>query len=126
MGTQFYGLGHVGTRMGAEDIFHNGIKRTEMRGAYGLEKLGVENAGVFFTRGVLVDVAGDKNVDRLDIGYVITLADIKGALQRQGVAHRRGPMPSSSAPATASCGRWTMRRITLGRRASEWRRGNGW
>jgi len=34
-----------------------------MRGAYGLEKLGVENTGMFFTRSVLVDVAGYKNVD---------------------------------------------------------------
>lgn len=47
IGTQFDGLGHAGMRVGDEDIFYNGFKRSEFSKAYGLEKLGVENAGVF-------------------------------------------------------------------------------
>lgn len=90
VGTQFDGLGHVGTRVGNEDIFYNGFKRSEFSKAYGLEKLGVENVGVFFTRGVLVDVAGFKKADRLEVGYVITAADIEGALKAQGVEVQEG------------------------------------
>ncbi len=85
VGTQFDGLGHIGTRVGNEDVFYNGFKRSEFSKAYGLEKLGVENVGAFFTRGVLVDVAGYKGIDRLEVGYVITVADVEGTLEKQGV-----------------------------------------
>lgn len=90
VGTQFDGLGHVGIRMGNEDIFYNGFKQSEFGNAYGLEKLGVEHAGVFFTRGVLVDIAEYKGIERLQVGYVITRADIEGALKKQGVAISEG------------------------------------
>ena len=90
VGTQFDGLGHIGTRKGDVDIFYNGFTRSEVGAAYGLEKLGVENVGVFFTRGVLVDVAGHKGLARLEVGYVITAADIEGALKKQGVEVTEG------------------------------------
>jgi len=38
------------------------------------------------TRGVLIDLPAYKNVQRLDGGYEVTLADVRGALQRQGIA----------------------------------------
>ena len=56
VGTQFDGLGHVGIRLNGEDVFYNGNKLSEFGTPYGLNKLGVENAGVFFTRGILLDV----------------------------------------------------------------------
>ena len=90
VGTQFDGLGHIGTRKGNQDIFYNGFTRSEVGSAYGLEKLGVENVGVFFTRGVLVDVVGYKGLERLEVGYVITAADIEGALKKQAVAVTEG------------------------------------
>lgn len=90
IGTQFDGLGHIGTRVGHDDVFFNGFKRSEFSKAYGLEKLGVENVGSFFTRGVLVDVAGYKGVARLEVGYVITVADLEGALKKQGVSVGEG------------------------------------
>ncbi len=43
IGTQFDGLGHVGIRVGNEDIFYNGFKQSEFGDAYGLKKLGVEH-----------------------------------------------------------------------------------
>lgn len=85
IGTQFDGLGHVGTRVGGEDIFYNGVRRSEMKGAYGLAKLGVENVGPLYTRGVLIDVAANKKAERLDVGYVITKRDLTDALSAQGV-----------------------------------------
>jgi kynurenine formamidase len=80
IGTQFDGLGHVGVRVGREDIFYNGFKLSEFGDTYGLKKLGVEQAGAFFTRGVLLDVAAVKGVRSLPAGYVITPADLKKAL----------------------------------------------
>jgi kynurenine formamidase len=85
VGTQLDGLGHVGVRVGDEDLFYNGFKRSEFGTAYGLTKLGVENVGVFFTRGVLVDMARYKGVDRMAAGEVITDRDIVGALEKQRV-----------------------------------------
>jgi kynurenine formamidase len=79
VGTQFDGLGHIGVG----DLFYNGNDRTEFSQADGLAKLGVENVGPLVTRGVLVDVAAFKGVARLPGGYEITLADLRGALERQ-------------------------------------------
>jgi kynurenine formamidase len=84
IGTQFDGLGHIATLIGNEPVYYNGFKQSEVGGTFGLRKLGVHNAGVFFTRGVLVDVPAFKGESRLQIGYVITPADVQGALARQG------------------------------------------
>jgi kynurenine formamidase len=86
IGTQFDGLGHVGIG----DLFYNGNDRKDFAKAEGLAKLGVENVGALATRGVLVDVAGYKGVERLDGGYEITLDDFRGALRKQGTEIRAG------------------------------------
>src|SRR5205085_5582080 len=85
IGTQLDGLGHVGVRIAGDDYFYNGFRRSEFGKAYGLEKLGIENVGVFFTRGVLVDLPAYKGVGQLKVGEVITLEDLQGALKKQGV-----------------------------------------
>ena len=85
IGTQFDGLGHVGTEVDGEYVFYNGFKLSEFGNAYGLTKLGIENVGVLFTRGVLIDVPRYKGVSRLDPTYVITVEDIEAALAMQGV-----------------------------------------
>jgi kynurenine formamidase len=86
VGTQFDGLGHIGI----DGRFFNCNEAKDFVKAEGLTKLGVEHVGVFFTRGVLVDVAGYKGVARLDAGDEITVADLEGALARQGVSIREG------------------------------------
>ena len=50
IGTQLDGLGHVGVRIDGDDYFYNGYRRSQFGTAYGLEKLGIENVGVFFMR----------------------------------------------------------------------------
>ena len=90
VGTQFDGLGHVGSRIDGEDVFYNGFKRSEFGTSAGLGKLGVEKAGPFVTRGVLIDMAGHKGVDRLPVGTVITAADLEDALERQSVELSEG------------------------------------
>lgn len=82
VGTQFDGLGHIGIN----GRFFNCHQARDFVRAEGLTRLGVENVGSFFTRGVLIDVAGYKGVARLEKGYEITVADLKGALAKQGVA----------------------------------------
>lgn len=90
VGTQFDGLGHVGVRVNGEDLFYNGFKLSEIGDSYGLKKLGIENVGVIFTRGILLDIAGYKGVERLEAGYIITVEDIQGALAREKVGIQEG------------------------------------
>jgi kynurenine formamidase len=86
VGTQFDGLGHAGIG----DRFYNGFTSKEIATPYGLVKLGVENVGPIVTRGVLIDMAGYKGVERLEDSYEITSSDLKGALQKQGIEIHSG------------------------------------
>lgn len=91
VGTQFDGPGHIGKRVATEDgevidIFYNGVRGSEMQAPYGLRKLGVEHVGPYMTRGVLIDVAGYKGVETLPDQYVVTLEDVLGALDAQGMS----------------------------------------
>ena len=90
VGTQFDGLAHIGTRMEMADgttqnVFYNGITSEEMKGPYGVQKLGIEHVKPIFTRGFLIDVAGFKGVDTLPNSYEVTVADVRGALEKQGI-----------------------------------------
>jgi kynurenine formamidase len=80
VGTQLDGLGHIGVHMKGDDYFYNGFKRSEFGDAYGHKKLGVEHVGVFYTRGLLLDVAGLRKTERLPVGYVVTPDDLRGCL----------------------------------------------
>ncbi|MBM4186003.1 MAG: cyclase family protein [Gemmatimonadetes bacterium] len=89
VGTQFDGPGHIGTRLTmadgtTQDIYYNGVPWSEMAGRYGLAKLGVEHIKPIITRGVLIDIAGYKGVPTLPGNYEVTVADVRGALARQG------------------------------------------
>jgi kynurenine formamidase len=86
VGTQFDGLGHIGIG----EMFYNGNRGSDFAQPEGLTRLGIENAGAFVTRGVLIDVARYKGVPQLQGGYEISVADLKGALQRQGTEIRPG------------------------------------
>jgi kynurenine formamidase len=93
VGTQFDGLGHIGVLVGNDgDLnamrFYNGITAAEMSSPYGLKKLGIEKVKPFFTRGVLLDIAGYKG-RMLDKGEEITVADVQGAITKQGLSDIR-------------------------------------
>ena len=90
VGTQFDGLAHIGTRMtmadgSVRDVYYNGFPGGEVLGAHGMRQLGVEKIGPIVTRGILIDVAGFKSVDRLPKGYEVTVEDVRGALKKQGI-----------------------------------------
>ncbi len=86
VGTQLDGLGHVGVG----DLYYNGNDRRQFVRRNGLQRLGIENAGAFVTRGVLIDVAAYKGVQHLPPGYEVTAADLQGALARQKLTLREG------------------------------------
>lgn len=90
VGTQFDGLGHVGMRVAGEDIFYNGNKLSEFGDPYGLKKLGVENVGAFFTRGILLDVCRLRGADRLRAGYVIKPEELRACLKQAKLSIRPG------------------------------------
>lgn len=90
VGTQFDGLGHVGARMGGEDFFYNGNKLSDFGDPYGLKKLGVENAGVFFTRGILLDVCALTGKGRLPAGYVISPDELISCLKSANLKIQEG------------------------------------
>ena len=92
VGTQFDGLGHVGARIGGEDYFYNGNKLSDFGDTYGLKKLGVENAGVFFTRGILLDVCALSGKDRLPAGYVISPDELASCLKKATWKSRRATL----------------------------------
>jgi kynurenine formamidase len=86
VGTQLDSIGHI--QIG--DRFYNGWTTQEVVDASGLKRFGMETVPPVVTRGVLVDVAAYKGVERLAKGYVITTEDLEGALKRQGSEIRRG------------------------------------
>ena len=90
VGTQFDGPGHIGMRMTmpdgtVKDVYYNGFTGDEMYNPYGLQKLGIENVKPIVTRGVLIDVAGYAGVESLPNRYEVTVEDVRGALERQGL-----------------------------------------
>ena len=90
VGTQFDGLGHIGVQVGdagdkQQMRWYNGFTAEEMGGAYGLRKLGTEKLHPIVARGILLDIAAVRGVDSMEKGEVISMADVKAALKRQGM-----------------------------------------
>lgn len=81
VGTQFDGLGHIGIA----DKFYNGIPAKDIFGPTGLKKLGIEHIKPFFTKGILVDMVAYKGAP-MDGGQEISVEDIVGALEKQGMS----------------------------------------
>jgi len=86
MGTQFDGLAHQ--QLGP--YLYNCVEAEKVVRRGGFAKLGVEKAGSFFARGVLLDVAALKGVDMLPDDYMITVTDLEAAMARQNVEVRKG------------------------------------
>ncbi len=90
VGTQFDGPGHIGTRIQFDDgttrdVYYNGYTGDQMYSPYGLRELGIEHIKPIITRGILIDIAGYKQVNNLPEKYEVTLNDVRGALKRQGL-----------------------------------------
>jgi kynurenine formamidase len=86
VGTQLDSIGHIQTG----DRFYNGWRARDVVEAWGLNRFGMETVPPIITRGVLLDIAALKRVERLDKGYVITVADVEATLKTQGIALKPG------------------------------------
>ena len=91
VGTQFDGLGHIGVAVGPDGDksmmrFYNGLTGQDVITPYGLQHLGAEKLHPIVARGVLIDVAAARGVESMEAGEVITLADVKAALDKQDLA----------------------------------------
>jgi kynurenine formamidase len=86
MGTHLDGLNHL--QVG--DTSYNGFRLADIAEDYGTNRLGIETLPQVVTRGLLLDVAAVRDVDRLSAGDAITVADARAALDRHGLAVRPG------------------------------------
>lgn len=86
IGTQFDGFSHQ-THGGS---LYNCFKQDEISTRSGFSKLGIEKVGMFFARGVLLDVAAFKGVEMLGDAYEITVADLEATMDKQNVKINAG------------------------------------
>lgn len=86
VGTQLDSIGHI--QIG--DRFYNGWRARDVVESWGLNRFGIESVPPIVTRGILLDIAALKGVDRLEPGYVISVDDANAALTRAGLVVKPG------------------------------------
>jgi kynurenine formamidase len=86
IGTQIDGLGHLGI----DSVYYNGNKVEDFAQTTGLTKLGIEKISPIVTRGILINMAGYKGVERMEEGQIISAEDIQAAMQAQGIEAQDG------------------------------------
>jgi kynurenine formamidase len=86
--TQIDGLAHI--TAGEDNHWYNGFKESEWGGDFGVRKCDATTIPPIVARGVMLDIAGLKDVDALPSGYGISPSDIDAALAAQEVTLRPG------------------------------------
>jgi kynurenine formamidase len=86
MGTHLDGLNHL--HVG--DRTYNGHRLADIRTPYGTSRLGIDTLPQVVTRGLCLDIAAVRGVDRLGPGEVITPNDAEKALAAAGLGVRPG------------------------------------
>lgn len=87
---------HSGTHLdtlnhfGLHGKIWNQVSAADALGVRGWSKSGADKYPPIVARGVLIDVAGSKNMAHLPTSYAITVADLQAALRRQGTTLRPG------------------------------------
>jgi kynurenine formamidase len=76
-GTHVDALGHCSYA----GQLYNGFDDSTVSASAGLTRCGADKIGPLVSRGVLLDVAGAKGVDRLDPGYPMTADDLDAAVE---------------------------------------------
>lgn len=89
-------IGQVGTQLDGfthqtiGDELYNCVKVEDVATRGGFTEMGIDELGMVFTRGVLIDVVGLKGVEILPDEYEITVEDLEAALERQDLELREG------------------------------------
>ena len=86
VGTQFDGFAH----QSHEDSHYNCVKTGDISTRGGFTKFGMEKVGTLMTRGVMLDIAGLKDVEMLPDTYEVTVEDLEAAMQRQNLKIQPG------------------------------------
>ena len=86
MGTHMDGLNHL--QVG--DRTYNGHRLSDIAEEHGTSRLGIDTLPQVVTRGLLVDVAAVRGVDRLEPGDVVTPDDVEESLRQSGLQARPG------------------------------------
>jgi kynurenine formamidase len=86
MGTHMDGLNHL--QIG--DRTYNGHRLSDLVEEHGTNRLGIDTLPQVVTRGLLLDVAAVRSVERLGSGEVITPVDAEAALDRHGLTVEAG------------------------------------
>jgi kynurenine formamidase len=87
---------HSGTHLdtlnhfGLHGQIWNQVSADDALGVRGWTKSGADKYPPIVARGVLIDVAGSKNLAHLPTSYAITVADLQAALKKQGTTLRPG------------------------------------
>jgi len=81
-------LAHI--TVGQDNHWYGGFKESKDLGDWGPLKADISTTPPVVTRGVLIDVAAYKGVKMLPAAYCITVADLKGALAKQGTVLKPG------------------------------------
>lgn len=87
-GTHIDALAHFTS--GEDDQWHGGVPASEALGDFGPTRDDASSIPALLRRGVLIDVAAAKGVDRLGNGYGITAEDLRITLSSQQVEVRPG------------------------------------
>jgi kynurenine formamidase len=85
-GTHLDSINHLGY---GDKIF-NGFEASQHLGNKGWTKAGADKIPPIVTRGILVDVAGEKGITMLPDSYEITTEDLQRALTKQGTTLQQG------------------------------------
>lgn len=85
-GTHIDALCHIGCVHGNAIHLHGEVPSGDLETAEGFKNLGAEHFPPILARGILLDVAALKGVERLPDLYEITAADLQECERRQGVA----------------------------------------
>jgi len=81
-------LAHI--TVGQDNHWYGGFKESKDLGDWGPLKADISTTPPVVTRGVMIDVAAYKGVKMLPAAYCITVADLKGALAKQGTVLKPG------------------------------------
>jgi kynurenine formamidase len=86
IGSQLDGLGHIGV----SHTYYNGTKLSDVAGADGLKKFGIEKVPPIVARGIVLDMAAHYGTDIVREGTAFNTAEIEAVAQKQGVEIRQG------------------------------------
>jgi len=88
---------HAGTHIDAichqafnMKLYNNILVNNEIETPFGFNKLSVEKISPIISRGILLDVAGFKNLDYLPANYEITMQDLENCAEIEKINVKRG------------------------------------